>query len=71
MGSRSSIEVEFWSLAQEIYEILWIKGILEDLKIHLKSDIKLYCDNKCAIYIVHNPIHHDGTKHIKIDQHFI
>ena len=33
--------------------------------------MKLYCDNKSAINIAHNPIQHDRTKHIEIDRHFI
>ena len=33
--------------------------------------MKLYCDNKAAINITHNPIQHDGTKHVKINMHFI
>ena len=33
--------------------------------------MKLYCDNKSAINIAHNPVQHDQTKHIEIDKHFI
>ena len=33
--------------------------------------MKLYCDNKSAINIAHNPIQHDRTKHIEVDRHFI
>ena len=33
--------------------------------------MRLYCDNKSAISITHNPIQHDRTKHVKIDRHFI
>ena len=33
--------------------------------------MKLYCDNKSAITIAHNPIQHDRTKHIEVDRHFI
>ena len=33
--------------------------------------MKLYCDNKVAINIVHNPIQHDRTKHVEVDRHFI
>ena len=33
--------------------------------------MKLYCDNKSAIDIAHNPIQHDRTKHVEIDRHFI
>jgi len=31
----------------------------------------LYCDNKAAIKIAHNPVQHDQTKHLEIDRHFI
>jgi hypothetical protein len=31
----------------------------------------LYSNKKSAINIVHNPVLHDQTKHIKIDRHFI
>ncbi|KAJ8748725.1 hypothetical protein K2173_011276 [Erythroxylum novogranatense] len=33
--------------------------------------INLYCDNKAAIQIAHNPIQHDRTKHVEVDCHFI
>ena len=33
--------------------------------------MRLYCDNQVVINIAHNPIHHDRTKHVEIDQHFI
>ena len=32
--------------------------------------MRLYCDNKAAINIAHNPIQHDWTKHIEFDRHF-
>jgi len=33
--------------------------------------MKLYCDNKSAINIAHNPVQHDRTKHVEVDKHFI
>ena len=33
--------------------------------------MKLYCDNKSAINIAHNPIQHDRTKHIEVERQFI
>ena len=33
--------------------------------------MKLYCDNKAAIAIAHNPVQHDRTKHVEVDRHFI
>jgi hypothetical protein len=31
----------------------------------------MFCDNKVAIAIAHNPIWHNRTKHVEIDRHFI
>lgn len=33
--------------------------------------MRLYCDNKSAISIVHCPIQHDRAKYIKVDRDFI
>lgn len=33
--------------------------------------MKIYCDNKFAISIAHNPVHHEMTKQIEVDRHFI
>ena len=33
--------------------------------------MRLYCDNKSAISIAHNPVQHDRTKHIEVDRHCI
>ena len=33
--------------------------------------MQLYCDNKATISIAHNPVHHDRTKHVEVDRHFI
>nr|KYP41834.1 Copia protein [Cajanus cajan] len=69
--ARSSAEAEFRAMAQGICELLWLKIILEDLKITWDGPMKLYCDNKSAINIAHNPVQHDRTKHIEVDRHFI
>ncbi|KAL5760403.1 hypothetical protein ACOSQ2_019241 [Xanthoceras sorbifolium] len=69
--ARSSAEAEFRAAVLGICEIMWIRGLLENLKIHIPSHLKLYCDNKSAIAIAHNLILHDRTKHIEIDKHFI
>ena len=33
--------------------------------------IQLFCDNKVACDISHNPIQYDCTKHVKVDRFFI
>ena len=71
MVARYSVELEFRAIAQGLCELLWLKIILDDLRIKWDGPMKLYCDNKSAINIAHNPIQHDRTKHIEIDRHFI
>lgn len=69
--ARSSAEAEFRVMASGICELLWIKIILDDLKIKWEGPMKLLCDNKSAINIAHNPVQHDRTKHVEVDIHFI
>ena len=71
MVARLSVEAEFRAMAAVVCELLWVKIILEDLKVQLSKPMKLYCDNKSVINIAHNPVQHDRTKHIEIDRHFI
>lgn len=33
--------------------------------------MQLFCDNKSTISIIHNPVHHDRTKHVEVDRHFV
>ena len=70
MVARSSTESEFRVIVQGLCELLWLKIILDDLRIKWDGPMKLYCDNKSAINIAHNPIQHERTKHIEIDRHF-
>ena len=71
MVARSSAEAEFHAMAHGICEVIWVKRILGELKSLPLEGIQFYCDNKSAIAIAQNPIQHDRTKHVKIDQHFI
>ena len=69
--ARSSAESEFMAIAQGLCELLWLKIILDDLRIKWDDPMKLYYDNKSAINIAHNPIQHNRTKHIEVGIHFI
>ena len=44
---------------------------MQDLHIKQVNPMKLYCDNKAACDIAHNPVQHDQTKHVEVDRHFI
>ncbi|RVX20036.1 Retrovirus-related Pol polyprotein from transposon RE2 [Vitis vinifera] len=69
--ARSSAETEFRAMTQGICEGIWLNRLLEELRVPLKHPMVLYCDNQAAISIAKNPVHHDRTKHVEIDRHFI
>uniref|UniRef100_A0A2N9IBP1 Integrase catalytic domain-containing protein n=1 Tax=Fagus sylvatica TaxID=28930 RepID=A0A2N9IBP1_FAGSY len=69
--ARSSAEAEYRGMAKAICEMLWIRNLMQDLHIKQVSPMKLYCDNKAACDIAHNPVQHDRTKHVEVDRHFI
>ena len=58
-------------MAKGLCEILWLRRLLTEIGFAPTSEMDLFCDNKAAITIVHSPIHHDCTKHVEIDRHFI
>ena len=51
--------------------VMWLKHILKELRQPTIYPLKLYCNNKVASSITHNPVQHDRTKHVEIDRHFI
>ncbi|KAK2993896.1 hypothetical protein RJ640_012770 [Escallonia rubra] len=69
--AKSSAEAEFRGIALGVCEALWLRLLLQDLGCVSKQPIKLYCYNKAACDIAHNPVQHDRTKHVEIDRFFI
>jgi len=69
--SRSSAKFEFRALALGIYGGMWIQKLFKELGVESINPIMMHCDNQVVISIVKNPVHHDKTKQIEIDRHFI
>ena len=69
--ARSSAEAEFKGMALGICEALWLRLLLMDLGYLPRQPIRLYCDNKAAYDIAHNPVQHDRTKHVELEKFFI
>jgi hypothetical protein len=69
--ARSTAEAEYRAMAHGVCEVLWLKILLMELGLFQKKPLMMYCDNKAALDIAHNPVQHDRTKHIEIDRHFI
>ncbi|RVW29136.1 Retrovirus-related Pol polyprotein from transposon TNT 1-94 [Vitis vinifera] len=50
----------------------FVGGNLVTWKSYLsRQPIRLFCDNKAACDIAHNPVQHDRTKHVEVDRFFI
>lgn len=62
--SRSSAEAEYRAMANACCEIMWIMGLLRDLKIDDQGPALLYYDNQAALHIVANRVCHERNKHI-------
>ena len=67
----SSAEAEFRGMAKGLCELLWLRRLLTEIGFTPSTEMNLFCDNKAAIDISHNPVQHDRTKHIEVDRHFI
>nr|GFA03226.1 putative copia-type protein [Tanacetum cinerariifolium] len=44
---------------------------LSSAKAEFRGSTQIMCNNKAAIQILENPVHHDRTKHVEVDRHFI
>lgn len=67
----SSCEAEYVAAAAAACQGLWLSRLLGDLKGEEPAKFKLLVDNKSAIALAKNPVHHDRSKHIDVKFHFI
>ena len=58
-------------MAHWICEGIWIRKVLEEIEVQIEGLIQFYYNNQSAISIAKNLVHHDKTKHVEIDRHFI
>lgn len=45
--------------------------LLKELQTPNEIFIRLWCDNKTAINIIHNLVHHNYSKYVDVDRYFI
>lgn len=69
--TRSSAEAEYRGVANAVAETSWIRQLLSDLCCPTSRATIVYCDNVSAVYLSSNPVHHQRTKHVEIDIHFV
>nr|GEV22946.1 copia protein [Tanacetum cinerariifolium] len=66
----STTEAEYVSAEKPCQQALWMIQALIDYDVRL-DDVRIMCDNKCAIDLSKNPVQHSRTKHIEIRHHFL
>uniref|UniRef100_A0A2N9EWH5 Reverse transcriptase Ty1/copia-type domain-containing protein n=1 Tax=Fagus sylvatica TaxID=28930 RepID=A0A2N9EWH5_FAGSY len=54
--ARSSAEAEYRAVSHGLCELLWLRILMGELGFNLEKPVNLYCDNKAAISIAHNPV---------------
>ena len=69
--SKSSAEAEYRGVANVVSETCWLRNLLLVLYFPISTTTLVYCDNVSAFYLSGNPVHHQRTKHIEMDIHFV
>ena len=69
--SLSSAEAELRALKKGVCEGMWLKDLLQDLKLFSGKGMMLYSDSNSAIAMAKNPVQHERTKHARVARHYI
>jgi len=69
--ARSSTEAEYKSVANALAELIWVRNLLNELKITIPNTSTIFCDNVGVTYLCHNPVFHSRMKHIAVDFHYV
>ncbi len=69
--ATSTTEAEYIAATDATKEAIWLRRLLIQIDSFLDNHVRLLCDNKSSIRLVHNPVHHNRSKHIQIRYHFI
>lgn len=72
----STTEAEYMSIGHAVKEALWLQQFFAELNSNLNlklyyRPIVIYCDNRGAIELTKNNLHHARTKHIDVRHHFV
>ena len=69
--AKSSTEAEYVALSIATQEAIWLRRLLVDLGFVVDCSTTIFEDNQGAIELSKNPKHHNRTKHIDVNYHFV
>jgi hypothetical protein len=67
----STTEAEYVALADSVRETKYVRGLLQDIGLRVKSPIVHHEDNQPAIAISKDPMHTGRTKHLDVSLHMV
>lgn len=67
----STCEAELYAEAAAIQEVLWLRGLMEELGLHTRTGSIVYGDNQSAISVSQNGVKGERTKHVDVKYHFV
>ena len=69
--SQSTCEAELYAFAAAVNEVLWMRGLLNEIGLAVASSSVVHCDNQSTISISKNGVKSERTKHIDVKYHFV
>jgi len=69
--AQSTCEAELYAEAAAVNEVLWMRGLMQELGLVLDGRSLVYCDNQPAIAVSKNGIKSERTKHVDVKYHFV
>ena len=69
--AQSTCEAELYAEAAAIQEVLWQRGLLNELNLPVQDGSMIYGDNQSTITISKNGIKSERTKHVDVKYHFV
>ena len=67
----SSCESEYVSACVCAKQVVWMRRLLCELGVSIVNSTVIYGDNEAARMLSENPLHHDRTKHIDTQYHYL
>jgi len=67
----STCEAELYAESAAIQEVLWLRGLLEELGLHVRASSVVHGDNQSAIAVSKNGVRGERTKHVDVKYHFV
>ncbi|XP_071653754.1 uncharacterized protein [Temnothorax longispinosus] len=69
--ATSTTDAEYIAAHDAAKEIVWTRGLLEEIGAAQESPTTLNCDNAAAEKLIKNAVFHRRTKHVDIKYHYI